>query len=389
MGALRLVLGGDVMTGRGIDQVLPQPSAPQLFESWVRDARQYVRLAEREHGAVPAPVAPAYPWGEALALMDRFAPVLRIANLETAVTRSDTPWPGKGIHYRMEPRNVDCLAAARLTACGLANNHVLDWGRAGLAETLATLAGIGIHGAGAGLDLQQATTPAVLPLADGRRLLFSAWATPSSGVPQDWAAGRTRSGVALLPELSERTADAVAQAIARVRQPGDLVLVSLHWGGNWGFALPHEHREFAHRLLDLGVADLVHGHSSHHPLPIEVHRDRLVLYGCGDLLNDYEGIGPHGNLRSDLACLYLVTLADDGRLEQLRIAPLQLRRLRLESADAGGRAWLRRLFVEEGRDLGTGVAEAGDGAFTLRWGLAPTVTRGQDGAAAARRRAAH
>jgi poly-gamma-glutamate synthesis protein (capsule biosynthesis protein) len=199
-------------------------------------------------------------------------------------------------------------------------------------------------------------------------VLLSSWATPSSGVPQDWAASRTRAGVALLPELSERTADAVAQAIAHVRRPGDIVILSLHWGGNWGFALPHEHRDFAHLLIERGVADLVHGHSSHHPLPIEVHRGRAIVYGCGDLLNDYEGIGAHGHLRSDLACLYLVTLADDGRLERLEIVPLQLRRLRLQRADATGRSWLRRVFAEEGQELGTGVSDAEEGSFALRWG---------------------
>ena len=46
---------------------------------------------------------------------------------------------------------------------------------------------------------------------------------------------------------------------------------------------------FAHRLIDAGV-DVVHGHSSHHPRPIEVYRGKLILYGCGDTIDDYEGI---------------------------------------------------------------------------------------------------
>ena len=151
------------MTGRGIDQVLPHPGSPRLFESWVQDAREYVRLAERAHGAIPVPVPPAYVWGDALAEMDRFGPALRIVNLETAVTRSEAAWPGKGIHYRMDPRNVDCLTAARLDGCSLANNHVLDWGRAGLEETLSALAEAGLPSGGAGLDLHQASAPAALP----------------------------------------------------------------------------------------------------------------------------------------------------------------------------------------------------------------------------------
>ena len=108
VGAL-VFLGGDVMTGRGIDQALAHPSSPELYESFVRDARDYLRLAEGASGAVPAPVTPAYVWGDALAELDRAAPVARIVNLETSVTTSNRPWPGKGIHYRMHPANVDCL----------------------------------------------------------------------------------------------------------------------------------------------------------------------------------------------------------------------------------------------------------------------------------------
>ena len=186
-------------------------------------------------------------------------------------------------------------------------------------------------------------------------------------MPQDWAALARRSGVALLPDLSPARAQRVAAETARVRRPGDRVVVSLHWGGNWGFVLPASHRNFAHRLVELGAADVVHGHSSHHPLPIEVYRGRAILYGCGDLVNDYEGIAPHGSLRSDLGCLYLLALGDDGALQRLEIVPLQLRRFRLQRADAGARAWLRRVFDEEGRALGTRVEEAEDGRFALRW----------------------
>jgi poly-gamma-glutamate capsule biosynthesis protein CapA/YwtB (metallophosphatase superfamily) len=50
-GAISLFLCGDVMTGRGIDQVLPHPSLPHLYESFVKDARDYVWLAEASTAA--------------------------------------------------------------------------------------------------------------------------------------------------------------------------------------------------------------------------------------------------------------------------------------------------------------------------------------------------
>lgn len=140
-----LMLAGDVMTGRGIDQILAHPGPPGLLESHVGDAREYVRLAEAVNGPVPAPVAPSYIWGDALAEMERAAPDLRIVNLETAVSADGEAWPAKGVHYRMNPANVDCLQAAHLDCCVLANNHVLDWGRSGLEDTLRSLRGAGLH----------------------------------------------------------------------------------------------------------------------------------------------------------------------------------------------------------------------------------------------------
>jgi poly-gamma-glutamate synthesis protein (capsule biosynthesis protein) len=343
--SVTLMLTGDVMTARGIDQVLGHPGAPELYESYVRDARDYVRLAEAVSGPIPAPVPADYIWGEALAEMARVAPDLRIVNLETAVTTASHAWPGKGIHYRMHPANVDCLTAARIDCCGLANNHVLDWGREGLEETLRVLRQDGLHTAGAGFDGDEAWAPAALPLAGSKRLLVFACGTGSSGIPADWVAEPRRPGVALLPDLSNATARRLADEVARQRAPGDLVLISIHWGGNWGLDVPPAHRDFAHSLIDLGAADIVHGHSSHHPMPIEVHRGKLILYGCGDLINDYEGIGAHGSLRSDVGCLYFATLAlASGQLQQLDIAPFQLKRFRLAQADLSARSWLQQII---------------------------------------------
>jgi len=368
MSSVVLFLAGDVMTGRGIDQVMHQPSAPGLQESWVRDARDYVRLAERANGTIASPVPAHYIWGDALAQLQRMGPALRIVNLETSVTRSDDAWPGKGINYRMHPGNVDCLTAAGIDACTLANNHVLDWGRAGLRETLESLHGAGIRTAGAGADQSEAWAPVGFELAHGGRLLLCSFATPSSGVPAEWAATATAAGVARLPDLSQRSVTQVSAAVSSHRRDGDRVIVSIHWGGNWGLAIPQAHRDFAHSLIDDGIADLIHGHSSHHPLPIEVHRGKLILYGCGDLINDYEGIGPHEELRSDWGCLYFPTLgAQAGALQRLEIVPMELRRFRLTRAGLQARRWLQRMFNDEGRALGTSVEPtAGDG-WTLRW----------------------
>jgi poly-gamma-glutamate synthesis protein (capsule biosynthesis protein) len=147
---ITLFLSGDVMTGRGIDQILPHPSDPVIHEGYMKDARGYVEIAEKVNGPIPRSVAPGYIWGDALDELERVAPDLRIVNLETAVTRSDDYWKGKEIHYRMHPGNIDCITAAKIDICALANNHILDWGYTGLKETLETLKKAKIRSVGQG-----------------------------------------------------------------------------------------------------------------------------------------------------------------------------------------------------------------------------------------------
>jgi NAD+ synthase (glutamine-hydrolysing) len=78
-------LCGDVMTGRGIDQILRQPSTPELHEPWLRDARDYVALAERANGPIPRGVEATYICGDALTELERVRPDARIINTGAAI----------------------------------------------------------------------------------------------------------------------------------------------------------------------------------------------------------------------------------------------------------------------------------------------------------------
>jgi len=366
-GGRRILLCGDVMTGRGIDQVLAFPGDPRLHEEAVRDARHYVALAERRNGPIPAPVGWDYVWGEALTELERARPTARIVNLETSVTASDDCWVGKGVHYRMHPRNVACLGAARIDCCSLANNHVLDWGRGGLLETLETLRAAGIATAGAGRDLAEAGAPAVLPRKEGGRLLVFAFASPTSGVPIEWAAAPERAGVNVLRERPEEATAVVGARIDRVKRPGDVVITSIHWGGNWGYAIPAEQRRLAHALLDAGV-DLVHGHSSHHPKGFEIHRGKLVLYGCGDFLDDYEGIAGYEAYRDDLVLMYLPTVDPaHGTLLDLRLVPLRIERFRLTRPLREDARWLTEVMARECKAFGIALRVEEDGSLAACW----------------------
>lgn len=339
------------MTGRGIDQVLPHRGDPKLYESHVKDARDYVKLAETAHGPIPSPVSFKYIWGDLLAELDRAHLAHRIINLETSITINDEPWPDKPIQYKIHPQNIGCLKAGRVDACTLANNHVLDWNYDGLCETLETLDHAGIVHAGAGRNLAEAEAPATLAFGNHRLLLFGLGST-TSGIPPDWAATNTKPGVHLLDDLSLQNARKIASQMRDYEEPGDLSIASIHWGANWGYDLPSEQIAFAHQLIDSGIA-LVHGHSSHHIKTLETYKGHLILYGCGDLLSDYEGIRGYEPFRGDLAFLYLPELAPEtGHLLALRLIPVRTRRFQLQRTSQNDTQQLHSLM----NDLCAGFA---------------------------------
>jgi poly-gamma-glutamate capsule biosynthesis protein CapA/YwtB (metallophosphatase superfamily) len=363
-GGVVLCLTGDVMTGRGVDQILPAAGDPRLWERYAHNARTYVELAEAASEPIPAPVDFAWPWGDALTVMDRVGPDLRMINLETSITTSDDAMPGKSVHYRMHPGNVGCLAEARPDALALANNHVLDLGVRGLEQTLDALAKAGLPTAGAGRDAEEAWRPLELRAGD-RRVLFWSVGASCSGVPSTWAARPDKPGVAFVGDLSPADARDLCDRVRRTKKDGDIAVVSVHWGSNWGYAVPRAQVAFAHWLVDAGV-DVVHGHSSHHPRPVEVYRGRLVHYGCGDLVNDYEGISGDEPFRPDLRLLYLVSLDADGRLDSLEMVPLQAWQMRLRRASEADAQWLRRRLRKASRRFGTRFDRESDGALTIR-----------------------
>lgn len=363
---ITLFLCGDVMTGRGIDQALPHPGNPRICEPYLESAKDYVALAEKRHGHFSLPLGFAEIWGDALAELERVAPNIRIVNLETAITHSED-CSDKGISYRMNPGNLPCLTALGIDGCMLANNHVLDWGRPGLIETLETLDRAGIKRAGAGRDGHEAQTPAILPVAGQGRVLVFAFGHGSSGIPPDWAAAEGRPGVNLLPDLSDASLEVAVAGVKTTKAPGDLVVVSIHWGPNWGYRIPAAQRAFAQGLIEAGV-DVVHGHSAHHVKGIEVYRQRPIFYGCGDFFDDYEGITGYEGYRDDLVLMYFVTLAaETGALLACRMTPLQIRHFRLNRPSAQDARWLCDLLRREGAPLGTGAKLDEDGRLTLTW----------------------
>ncbi|MGA7325694.1 MAG: CapA family protein [Rhodomicrobium sp.] len=360
-----LFLAGDVMTGRGIDQILPHPGEPEIYEDDIKFAPSYIMLAERANGPIPSPVPFEYVWGNALKELDRRQPDARIVNLETAVTAAGKPEP-KGINYRMNPANLPALSAAKLDCCVIANNHILDWGELGLLDTLSAVGSAGILTAGAGHDLREASQPAIIQVGPPRRVLVFGLGSECSGTPPYWAAETHTPGLHFLPDFSIETAQALASEILPLKQLGDIIVLSIHWGSNWGYVIPEAHQAFARALIDEGACDILHGHSSHHARPMEVYKGRLILYGCGDFINDYEGISGHEEYRGDLVPMYLAEIdEEDGFLEKLTIVLFQMHRFRLRYASESDVLWFQKRMNDCNQHFGLRLIHTADASLSV------------------------
>jgi poly-gamma-glutamate synthesis protein (capsule biosynthesis protein) len=301
-----------------------------------------------------------------LAELGRRAPDLRIINLETSITKNED-CTDKGISYRMSPENVHCLTAAEIDCCVLANNHVLDWGPAGLIETLETLERAKIRHAGAGRDGREAAAPAILAVPGKGRVLVFSYGSTTSGIPRDWAARQDSPGVNLLKDLSKASLERIAKQVQAARQTGDVVVASIHWGANWGYDIPGAQRRFAQGLVDEAGVDIVYGHSSHHPKGIQIHNQKIILYGCGDFVDDYEGIAGYESFRDDLVLMYFLSIASSsGKLVSCEMTPLRIRNFRLNRPSSDDIGWLQNVLNREGEWLGTSVELREDSTFVLR-----------------------
>jgi poly-gamma-glutamate synthesis protein (capsule biosynthesis protein) len=219
----------------------------------------------------------------------------------------------------------------------------------------ATLERLKIKAAGAGRNVFEAAAPAALDLADKVRVLVFSFGTVTSGIPRSWAATTDTPGVNLT-RLSEADARRAAEHIVSIRRPEDLVVVSLHWGANWGYEIPAEQQRFARTLIDEANVSIIHGHSSHHAKAVEVYHKRLILYGCGDFLNDYEGIRGYEEFRSDLALMYFADIEPaTGDLAAFELIPLQIRKFRLDRPSRQDIEWMQQTLQRECLRFETGI----------------------------------
>lgn len=350
-----LNLLGDTMLGRLIDQLFPThvscPSEARIAHSFLPSHPHLQNYT------------PQTPWGDTLPLLH--SADLTILNLETAATTHGLKWPNKVFNYRMHPANLAALRAARVSYAGLANNHTLDFCEEGLLETVRAVKGEGIAVAGAGRTQEEAERAAVLRLSGEHEVHI--WAAADH--PRDWAgvegfhfidySARTRGRLKAL--LNEPPAS---------RTPA-LKIFSVHWGPNYAWTPSGEIRELAHFLIDECGVDIVHGHSAHHVQGVEKYHGGVVMYGCGDFVDDYAVVERY---RNDLGGVWRVSVGLDeagGRLklDKLEVFPTKIdkfaaRRLRTDEADC---RWVREKLRDLSAELGSVVDldSSPDGRITI------------------------
>jgi poly-gamma-glutamate capsule biosynthesis protein CapA/YwtB (metallophosphatase superfamily) len=312
-------------------------------------------------------------------------------NLETALTRSidnaDIPWE-KGINYHFHLDNFEGAMEGYHDVCHafdyevqegksatdnckpspvcltLANNHIMDFGKqAFVDETLPFIRSYTQqhHGstqfAGAGTNIRDASRPAHWTLSsspssnDNAReveVYVIAAGSMDSGIPRQWAATTDSGGVFWLPRLAsmEAVLDATNKLNVLMAANGidptsrlnkkSIVILSIHWGPNWAYRYEGDNqkirREFAHKCIEQCAIDVIYGHSSHHIRGLERHNGKLIIYGAGDLINDYEGFANAGDEKyCEYGSLFLVDICTDtNELHQLTLVPTIMNRLQLK-----------------------------------------------------------
>jgi len=227
-------------------------------------------------------------------------------NLEGPLTARGAADGDKTYVFRSPPFAASmALVLANFRVVSLANNHTMDYGPEGLADTMAALDMAGIAYAGAGSNLQGARRPAIVE-AGGRRVAFLAY---SMTLPDTFYATDARAGTAFGHEEHVREDVAAARAIA------DVVMVSFHWGQESSTQLREYQVRLGHAAIDAGAAAVI-GHHPHIVQSVERYRDGVILYSLGNF-----AFGSYSS-RSSGALAELLVVGD--RLATLRMHPVNV-----------------------------------------------------------------
>lgn len=215
---------------------------------------------------------PSYPFSKTAAFIKEAN--LAFGNLEGPISSRGRN-QGSVYSFRANPKVIQRLDSAGFDILSLANNHIWDWGRDALDDTVMLLKGNGIQGIGAGLNYREANQPLIVHLG-GTRIAFLAY---TNLYPRTLEATETKSGVSSFePELIKR-------AIFEAHDSADIVVVSLHWGNEYEIGANELQKKLAREFVNAG-ADIIIGHHPHVVQEVEHYKNGFIAYSLGNFVFD-------------------------------------------------------------------------------------------------------
>ncbi|HEX8580077.1 MAG TPA: CapA family protein [Allosphingosinicella sp.] len=225
-----------------------------------------------------------------------------MANLETPATdRTVSPISKHFLHRTSFTQAAPALARAGIDAVGLANNHSMDYGLGGLADTFQALAAAKVGAFGAGANLPAAQQPLLLTIPGEGAAIRHVAVFPMFEYRPEFDGALSYYATASRPGLASIDPKRFAEQIRRLRArfPDLFVIASAHWGRNYAWRTPQQ-AQLGHALVEAG-ADLVVGHHGHNFQEVERYRGKWILYGIGNFMfnsrgrfNEFGTLPPYG-----------------------------------------------------------------------------------------------
>ena len=262
--SLSITFTGDILLDRGVRQFVEHRSVDKLFSPFVDSVFQSSDLV--------------------------------VANLECPATKIRQP-AFKQYIFRAEPEWLQTLKAHGITHLNLANNHSVDQGRIGLADTKKNIQEAGMIPVGAGDNMQEAAQPVLLASTPRNVYLLTSLQMPLENF-------------SYLPDKTSVSHEDLDSLKTRVRQlketdPCCYIIVSLHWGGEHTLRPVPLQRQQAHQLIDAGVDALI-CHHTHTLQTIEQYQGKPIYYSIGNFIFDQK------KPINSKACLVKVTIKKES-----------------------------------------------------------------------------
>jgi len=243
---------------------------------------------------------------------------LALVNMETPVdvfggNQDIRTWPRFNAPFEI----LDGLIYAGFNHLISANNHSFDMGWSGLLATLDNFERAGIAQTGMYRDWDEFNTPSIVDVL-GINVGIIAYTDSVNGLESLIPADYRPFAVRRFYSHNLNSIPYMAADIAAIRAAGaDLVIISLHWGAEYVDAPTNMQMQVARALVDAG-ADIIMGHHSHTPQPLEWHYREdgtrgLIIYSLGNFLSDQIALGIPATQYGMLVTAY-VTKHPDGTI---------------------------------------------------------------------------